>query len=788
VIQSLESRQLLSFDPTSLVASGATNAAIAHLSHPDANVSPPPTVHPQPTLSGIRLYSLAPQASLARPTSPTGIETAPLASNLKSNPAATELRSRGAGVAPSSFTANSYEGTGAITGAGVGSTSASGSVSTSTTGSSSVWASYTYGENGYYSWTSESSGYTETITSGDDGAGGSFTLDEKRTWDDIWTYDSLGNRSDSHHSTGTYQINDSGTDSNGDNFNNEAQYTSDSDSSSYGHADGTSHSQSNATEDASESQHSENGPDTSDSTGTYNSTAVSTSDGSPSGSTSSSSFDSKSSSTDTMHSEEGSSKEDDTATASDTYHTDSSSSSSNGVTTSSSNGSDDESGSDGGKSSLGDGSNSDTSSYTDEYKGHSEWHNSNGSTSSSWNSSDDGNKSEDVSLYDGGNSETYGSSSKYSDTMTGSIDATGAYSGSYTHDDSGSDYQTVSVNSGGDTTTENYNDQYSNHSSGTTNPDGTSTSSFTSSGNGGGGGSVNLAYGGDGANMSGHEKYTFTASGGVNADGTGYGTYTADDSGGSNDTLHLADTIGDTVNDTESDNYDIQDNNGVLTVNEQNQWYMTGSTVGGSSTSGGSSGFQANGAAPGAAGADADSGFFGSLLSSVGSIKDGLLASGNSVLSYVVDTGWNPNWEDIYNRGPLGQTNTPNTPGWVYYGTRGAIGVSVGATALAGAAIGAEALGAAQFTAVVGRGSPFHVIYKVGQGSEWLHASGQTLGRLRVTSAGARTVNGVMEKVYTAFTGPVLFSGAASQTGQRALTCLSGAMHSYLKGWLPFIP
>ena len=82
-------------------------------------------------------------------------------------------------------------------------------------------------------------------------------------------------------------------------------------------------------------------------------------------------------------------------------------------------------------------------------------------------------------------------------------------------------------------------------------------------------------------------------------------------------------------------------------------------------------------------GQDPNSGFFGSLWSSFRSIGDGMVAAGASAVNTVYDTGYQADWDEIYNRGPLGQTNTPNTPGWAYYGTRGAVGVAVVATSAA---------------------------------------------------------------------------------------------------------
>ena len=72
----------------------------------------------------------------------------------------------------------------------------------------------------------------------------------------------------------------------------------------------------------------------------------------------------------------------------------------------------------------------------------------------------------------------------------------------------------------------------------------------------------------------------------------------------------------------------------------------------------------------------------------MGSIKDGLIGTGATLVNTVYDTGYQPDWEDIYNRWPLGQTNQENTPAWAYYGTRGALGVAIAAVTTA-AAVGA---------------------------------------------------------------------------------------------------
>jgi len=100
-------------------------------------------------------------------------------------------------------------------------------------------------------------------------------------------------------------------------------------------------------------------------------------------------------------------------------------------------------------------------------------------------------------------------------------------------------------------------------------------------------------------------------------------------------------------------------------------------------------GFQTNGApyqtTPlDSSGQNTDSGW-GSLWSSWRSIGDGMVgAAASAINATVADTGYHPDWQEIERRNPLGQTSTENTPGWVYYGTRGAITISVAA---AGAAL-----------------------------------------------------------------------------------------------------
>ena len=80
-------------------------------------------------------------------------------------------------------------------------------------------------------------------------------------------------------------------------------------------------------------------------------------------------------------------------------------------------------------------------------------------------------------------------------------------------------------------------------------------------------------------------------------------------------------------------------------------------------------------------------GFGESIRDSWISIGDGILKTGISAgeelgldfSEYLIP----PDWDTIYRKGPLGQTNTPETPDWVYYGTRGAIGASCLSTGLA---------------------------------------------------------------------------------------------------------
>jgi len=459
----------------------------------------------------------------------------------------------------------------------------------------------------------------------------------------------------------------------------------------------------------------------------------------------------------------------------------------------------DDDGNDKGSTHLEDGGNTEDTGYSDQYNDHGEQHarfdGSSWTNTSSSNGDDSGKQNEDVSLASGSNTESYGSSSNYKDHQESSTDATGATTSSYTHDDGGKDYQDISVTDGGDTAVEHYSDNYKNHDEGGTNPDGTDYGSYTSSGGGGGNATVTIVFGLDSFTVEGHDHYSFTASGGRNSDGTGYGSYTSDDGGGDSTTLHYDDGSGDTLDDTESETYNSHDDNGIVTVTDTDMWNLSGTVgdgggYGAGTADAGAPAMRANsGATPlDSSGQDPNSGFFGSLWSSWRSIGDGMVAAGASTINMVYDTGYHPDYEEIYSRGPLGQTNTPNTPGWAYYGTRGAVTVATAAASLAAVAGIAEFAGAPQFTALVVEGNPFHVIYQVGNGSKWIHAAGAQLGRLKVTSVATDTVIDMAKTQMIKFTGPVLFGGAAGATGQRALTCISGAAHAFLKGWFPFIP
>jgi hypothetical protein len=81
-------------------------------------------------------------------------------------------------------------------------------------------------------------------------------------------------------------------------------------------------------------------------------------------------------------------------------------------------------------------------------------------------------------------------------------------------------------------------------------------------------------------------------------------------------------------------------------------------------------------------------------------------------------------------------------------------------------------------------GSPFHVAY--GSGDAWVHAAGESMGALRVTSIGA-TRYATTEAVFTVTGIPVLSSSAVLTTGSAA-TCLGAAINGFVRGWLHFLP
>jgi len=455
--------------------------------------------------------------------------------------------------------------------------------------------------------------------------------------------------------------------------------------SGYSHSDGTTHSQDDASDDESYSlQQSLNG-NTVAQGGSYHSTSHSQSDGSGSGSTSSSHSDGQGEGHSSSNFSDGVDTEHDSAVAHTTDHSDSNSTWSNGVQTGgSSNVTHDDDGNDSGGANLSGGGNSDVSSYDDAYTDHSEQHSTFGGGSSSSSTTDDnGHQQEDVIIAGAGYSNSYGESFHYKDHLESSSGSSGSTS-STTHDDGGNDYGKLTASAPGISASDDFHDEYTNHGQWGTGPGGSWHSSYTASGDGSNSSKVTLTSGSDSLVLSDHGNWNYTASGGVNADRSAYGTFTSNDQGGDSLAIHIDDGKGDTISDTISDTFSIQDTNGLATLNASINWSFvnTGNGGGASPATLAPAGMQA------AADADPNSGFFGSLWSSWRSMGDGLLASGASAVNTVYDTGYHPDWEDIYSRGPLGQTNTPNTPGWAYYGTRGALGVATVATAAA-AGVGA---------------------------------------------------------------------------------------------------
>lgn len=87
----------------------------------------------------------------------------------------------------------------------------------------------------------------------------------------------------------------------------------------------------------------------------------------------------------------------------------------------------------------------------------------------------------------------------------------------------------------------------------------------------------------------------------------------------------------------------------------------------------------------------------------------------------------------------------------------------------------------------VGAGKPFHVAYGVTRGgvTTWVHASGNVLGRLRVTNMGAAQY--VETSARFVIRGiPVLKANNVVQTGQRAWTCVTAAARGVARGWRPW--
>ena len=138
------------------------------------------------------------------------------------------------------------------------------------------------------------------------------------------------------------------------------------------------------------------------------------------------------------------------------------------------------------------------------------------------------------------------------------------------------------------------------------------------------------------------------------------------------------------------------------------------------------------------------------------------------------------NWDqvaDAYDSGIFGQTQDAGP--FTYYGTRGAVGVATACTAAACAVGTLQAAGCSTMNVAIGPGQPFHVAY--GTGGNWVHAAGNTLGRLRVTSKGAEAY--AAGEVWFTVTGiPVLYPGAVLTTGPAA-TCIGAACRAFGRGW-----
>ena len=335
-VQALEPKLLMTFDPTAVMPPLAARAAIGDHGLAQHGFTHSQNFALQPLSATVRSDTLAHNAAAERmesrsahkeatpsrqaaltsaaetsaPASDGGGDASirPYAANAASSGASgSYFRSDSAyGSGSDSSDSGSDSGSGTDPGGGSGSSSGSGSGSgtiiSTTTGSQFDSTTQFSGSNGETSWTSESSGYSETITSGDDGVGGTFSSDEKTTWDNFFTGDSLGNRTESEHSTYTYTFTDSGTTADGITYENKADDNSHTDSDGYTNADGTFHLVESAGEDASSSQHSvDDSSDSYDSTSDYHSTQTLHSDGSPTGYTNTSTDDSHGTSDVTTH-------------------------------------------------------------------------------------------------------------------------------------------------------------------------------------------------------------------------------------------------------------------------------------------------------------------------------------------------------------------------------------------------------------------------------------------------------------------------------------------------------
>jgi hypothetical protein len=270
--------------------------------------------------------------------------------------------------------------------------------------------------------------------------------------------------------------------------------------------------------------------------------------------------------------------ESDTGSASTKDHSDSNSDWENGnLASAASNTTHDDNGDENDTLDLGDSAgDTDDSGDFGEYTDHSESHSTNDGSSYVYtalsNSSDDGNDYDNVSLAAGG-TDTEGDTNHYSDTSQSSTGPNGASTSSYTHDDGGDDEEDDSTSDGsGDSEGGNSSDTYTDHIQGGTNADGTNYSTWTSTGQGNEAFQLNVVAGDDTLSAANHDNYSYTASGGTNTAGLLPTLVTYDENGGDNFSLHLDDVEGDSLDESGTDSFDDEDNNGE--VNE-----TTGSTL-----------------------------------------------------------------------------------------------------------------------------------------------------------------------------------------------------------------